>query len=120
MPTRSQLEDGIIAAHNAGDFEAATMLGGMVSGGDYTDELTSLGRAKAFATDIPRGFLSSFATGAEGLAQLADTATDFVGLENLLDSDDDNEIIRLAREGQQKINETFEVDPAYRNLSTTK
>jgi SAM-dependent methyltransferase len=85
-----------------------------------TGDTTLLGRGYETLKGIPRGFLHSFATSAEGLGQLADTATDFVGLENLIDSEDDNEVIRLARSAQDKIDNTFAADPRYRDLWTTK
>lgn len=87
---------------------------------DESDGTTALGSTAEFFKGIPRGFLSSFATGAEGLGQLADKATDFIGLENLVDSGEDNELIRLARIGQEKVDATFGADPRYRDKWTTK
>ncbi len=120
MPTRQQLKDALIKAHNAGDFEAAQLFADRIRSGGFGGQTTALGRAGEFAKGVPRGFLSSFATGAEGLASLADVATDFVGLENLVDSGDQNELIRLARAGQEKVDEKLGADPAYRDLWTTK
>ncbi len=37
MATRQQLEDGIVKAHNAGDFEAAREMGQMIKEGDYEE-----------------------------------------------------------------------------------
>lgn len=81
---------------------------------------TLTGRLAETAKGVPRGFVNSFLTSAEGIAQMADTATDFVGLDDLIDSGEENELIRLARSGREKVEETLGADPNYRDLWTTK
>ena len=49
-------------------------------------ETTAAGQAFEFAKAVPRGFANSFLSAGEGLAELADAATDFVGLEDAIDS----------------------------------
>ena len=66
---------------------------------------------KGFARGFGGGLLSAGA----GLAELADVATDTIGLENLIDSGDENEIIRLANEGKENLNEAFGVGNQYKD-----
>ena len=67
----------------------------------------ALGSLLEMGKGIPRGFANTFLTAGEGLGSLANAITDKVGLENLIDEGEDNELIRLAREGQKAINESF-------------
>ena len=64
---------------------------------------------------LARGFGSGLLSAGAGLAELADVATDFVGLEGLIDSGDENELIRLANEGKQALNESMGVGLNYRD-----
>ena len=64
---------------------------------------------------LARGFGSGLLSAGAGLAELADVATDFVGLEGLIDSGDENELIRLANEGKQALNESMGVGRNYRD-----
>jgi hypothetical protein len=74
-----------------------------------------------FAKAIPRGFAGSFLSAAEGLAELADAGTNAIGLDDLIDSGDDNELVRLAREGRNAINEGFlKSDVKYQDEWSTK
>jgi len=74
-----------------------------------------------FAKAIPRGFAGSFLSAAEGLAELADAGTNAIGLDDLIDSGDDNELVRLAREGRNAVNEGFlKSDVKYQDEWSTK
>lgn len=64
---------------------------------------------------VVRGFGSGLLSAGAGLAELADVGTDFIGLEDLIDSGNENEIIRLANEGKQAINESLGVGDAYKD-----
>ena len=85
------------------------------------EETTVLGSAGEFAKAVPRGFASGFLSSAEGIAELADAATNAVGLDDLIDSGEENELVRLARDGRKAINESFlGADELYQDAWTTK
>ena len=87
----------------------------------YTDERTIGGSAAEFGKGIARGFTGSFLSAAEGLAELADAGTNFVGLDDLIDSGDENELVRLAREGRDAIDSSaLGGDIAYQDQWSTK
>jgi len=87
----------------------------------YADERTIGGSIAEFGKAIPRGFAGSFLSAAEGLAELADAGTNAIGLDDLIDSGDDNELVRLAREGRKSVNEGFlEADVRYQDEWSTK
>ena len=46
---------------------------------------------------LVRGFGSGLLSAGAGLAELADVGTDLIGLDDLIDSGDENELIRLAK-----------------------
>ena len=62
-----------------------------------------------------RGFGGGLLSSASGLAELADIGTDFIGLEDLIDSGNENEVIRLANEGKQALNEYVGVGDEYKD-----
>jgi hypothetical protein len=85
------------------------------------EETSVLGYAGEFAKAVPRGFASGFLSSAEGIAELADAATNAVGLDDLIDSGEENELVRLARDGRKAINESFlGADELYQDAWTTK
>jgi len=87
----------------------------------YADERTIGGSAAEFGKGIARGFTGSFLSAAEGLAELADAGTNFVGLDDLIDSGDENELVRLAREGRDSIDSSaLGGDIAYQDQWSTK
>ena len=87
----------------------------------YADERTIGGSAAEFGKGIARGFTGSFLSAAEGLAELADAGTNFVGLDDLIDSGDENELVRLAREGRDAIDSSvLGGDIAYQDQWSTK
>lgn len=71
--------------------------------------------AKEYGKSIVRGLGGSLLSAGSGLAELADVATDRIGLENLIDSGDENELIRLANSGQEFLQENFGVSDAYKD-----
>ena len=86
----------------------------------FADERTFGGQAFETAKAIPRGFAGSFLTAAEGLAELADAGTNLIGLEDLIDSGEENELVRLARNGRAALQESMGADEAYRDTWMTK
>lgn len=85
------------------------------------DDTGIIGQTGEFLKAVPRGFASGFLSSAEGIAELADATTNFVGLEDLIDSGEENELVRLAREGRKSLNESFlGVDEKYKDAWTTK
>ena len=85
------------------------------------DDTGIIGQTGEFLKAVPRGFASGFLSSAEGIAELADATTNFVGLENLIDSGEENELVRLAREGRKSLNESIlGVDEKYKDAWTTK
>jgi len=87
----------------------------------YADERTIGGSAAEFGKGIARGFTGSFLSAAEGLAELADAGTNLIGLDGLIDSGEDNELVRLARSGRESINSSaLGVDERYQDQWSTK
>ena len=64
---------------------------------------TGLEVAKAPVRGFAKGLLSVPA----GLAELADAATNTIGLEGLIDSGEENPLVAFSRESQQSIDESF-------------
>jgi len=88
---------------------------------EVEEETSIIGQTGEFLKAVPRGFASGFLSSAEGIAELADATTNFVGLEDLIDSGEENELVRLAREGRKSLNESFlGVDEKYKDAWTTK
>ena len=84
-------------------------------------ERTVAGYVSEFGKAIPRGLASTFLTAAEGVGSLANAVTDSVGLESLIDAGEENELISIAREGREALNERFlGADAAYRDKWITK
>ena len=87
----------------------------------FEEDRTIAGSVVEFGKAIPRGFAGSFLSAAEGLAELADAGTNAIGLDDLIDSGDDNELVRLAREGRNAVNEGFlKSDVKYQDEWSTK
>lgn len=75
------------------------------------DDTTLLGRTGEFFKAIPREFLSSYASAAEGAGELADVA----GL-----AEDDNPLTLFGRRANEAIQDSFAAAPGYEDLWTTK
>jgi hypothetical protein len=73
-----------------------------------------------FGKAVTRGLGGALLSSAAGLAELADIATDRLGFEDLIDSGQDNELIRLADAGQEALQETLGASEPYRDLWFTK
>ena len=115
MATRNQIKELAQNYLDAGDLESTEILLGMIESGEYEDETTTAGLAFETAKAIPRGFGKGLLSSGAGLAGLANTITDNIGLENLIDEGEDNEIIRLANQGKKAIDETMGVGDQYRD-----
>ena len=115
MATLDQLKEGIILADQAGDYNAAMAIARMVNDGEYDDEATTLGLLSETALAVPRGFGKGVLSVGSGLAGLANTITDNIGLEDLIDRGEENEVIRLANQGKKAIDETMGVGDQYRD-----
>ena len=124
MPELEDVYKSLRAAHDAGDVVAAQKLADyarQLQSEEQPQETTALGQAGETLKAIPRGFGRTLLTAAEGAGELADAATNFVGLENLIDSGDDNALVSAARQGQKAINESWlGVDDAYQDEWLTK
>jgi hypothetical protein len=81
---------------------------------EYAQAPLELGKA------VTRGLGGALLSSAAGLAELADIATDRLGFEDLIDSGQDNELIRLADAGQEALQETLGASEPYRDLWFTK
>ena len=86
----------------------------------FEDERTASGQAFETAKGIGRGFANAFLSAGEGLAELADAGTNAIGLEDLIDSGDENDLVRAAREGRAAVDEAMGADLAYRDQWLTK
>ena len=67
---------------------------------------------------VPRGFANSFLSMGEGLVELADAGTNLIGLEDLIE--DENEVVNAIREGKRYLDEEFGADAAYRDTWANK
>jgi hypothetical protein len=81
---------------------------------EYAQAPLELGKA------VTRGLGGALLSSAAGLAELADVVTDRLGFEDLIDSGQDNELIRLADAGQEALQETLGASEPYRDLWFTK
>ena len=86
----------------------------------FAEQRTVSGQAAEFLKGVPRGFANSFLTAGEGIAELADAATNAVGMDDLIDSGEENELVRASREGRNFINEYLGSDVAYNDTWMTK
>ena len=86
----------------------------------YADERTLGGSVAEFAKGIPREFAGAFLSAGEGVAELADAGANALGFDDLIDSGDDNELVRLSREGRKSLDASFlGGDVAYRLILDT-
>tara|TARA_R110000824_G_scaffold123219_1_gene280836 strand:+ start:13078 stop:21522 length:8445 start_codon:yes stop_codon:yes gene_type:complete len=67
---------------------------------------------------VPRGFANSFLSMGEGLVELADAGTNLIGLDELIE--DENEVVNTIREGKRYLDEEFGADVAYRDTWANK
>jgi hypothetical protein len=107
MATREDLENALVKAHNSGDFEAASLFASMIKGGEFGPEATALGTLGETLKGVPRGVANSLISTGEGLFQLADAGLNLVGLEDVIDDEDEDSVLNLARQGREALNESF-------------
>ena len=86
----------------------------------FEGQRTLSGQALETGKGVARGFLGSFATLGEGLAEQADALTNFLGAEDLIDSGEDNELVRLSRDAKRSLQEKLAGDIEYRDQFMTK
>jgi len=88
---------------------------------DSGTQLNSGTQLKEFGKAMVRGFGESFLSAGEGIAELADAATNKIGLENAIDSGDENALVNFARQGKEVIaNSALGADPLYQDAWFTK
>ena len=112
---RNQMIAGLRAAVDAGDNAAANEMAAILDTMPEPEETTIAGNLWEAAKGVPRGFLNSTLTSIEGLAEIADAATNQLGYEDLIDSGDENELIRLARAGREGVSRAIPMNPDYHN-----
>ena len=83
-------------------------------------ETTFFGQVGETLKAVPRGFANSFLSAGEGVAELADAATNAVGFEDAIDSGDQNALVAASREGRRLVQEYLGADEAYRDEWFTK
>ena len=86
----------------------------------FEDQRTDSGQLYESGKAAARGFLGSFATMGEGLGEAADAITNKLGFEDLIDSGEENELVRMSRAAQESIQEKLGADVAYRDQWLTK
>jgi hypothetical protein len=85
------------------------------------EERTVLGQIGQTFKAVPRGIANTVLSTGEGLAELADAATNLVGAEGLIDSGDENALVKASREGRDWIaNSALGADPSYQDAWFTK
>ena len=83
-------------------------------------ETTFFGQVGETLKAVPRGFANSFLSAGEGVAELADAATNALGFEDAIDSGDQNALVSASREGRRLVQEYLGADEAYRDEWFTK
>ena len=83
-------------------------------------DTTFLGQAEATGKAIGLGLGETFLSTAEGLAELADAGTNLIGLEDLVDSGEENELVALARKGRSSLEEAIDIEDAYKTTWMTR
>ena len=78
-------------------------------------EQTVIGTGGEIIKGFGRGFGKGLLSAGAGLAELADVATDAVGLEGLIDSGDENMLINAANQGKDALDEYMGVGDAYKD-----
>ena len=84
--------------------------------------MSALGWVKQGETPQGRSsrFANTFLSAGEGLGELADAATMWLDLENVIDDGDDNALVAASREGRLLLDEYMGADEAYRDTWLTK
>ena len=85
------------------------------AGSDWVPDNDYIGLGGEIVKGVGRGFTKGLLSSGAGLAEIADAATDLVGLDDLIDSGDENELIRLANEGKKAIDDSIGVGDKYKD-----
>ena len=80
----------------------------------------ALGLVPELGKGVARGFGKGLLGAGAGLAAVADSATNKLGFDDLIDSGEDNELIRLANEGKRAIDDSIGIGDAYRDSYAVK
>tara|TARA_R100001126_G_C4887534_1_gene183401 strand:- start:52 stop:7359 length:7308 start_codon:yes stop_codon:yes gene_type:complete len=80
----------------------------------------ALGYVPEVGKALSRGFSQTFTGGVSGAVGFADSAANMLGQEDLIDSGDDNEIIKFADDGKKYIDENLGIGDAYRDDYSVK
>lgn len=89
--------------------------------GKKEPERTVLGQIGETFKAVPRGVANTVLSTGEGLAELADAATNLVGAEGLIDTGDENALVKASKEGRDWIaNSAIGADPTYQDTWFTK
>jgi Large polyvalent protein associated domain 38/ADP-Ribosyltransferase in polyvalent proteins len=89
--------------------------------GKKEPERTVLGQIGETFKAVPRGVANTVLSTGEGLAELADAATNLVGAEGLIDTGDENALVKASKEGRDWIaNSALGADPSYQDAWFTK
>ena len=89
--------------------------------GKQEPERTVLGQIGETFKAVPRGIANTVLSTGEGLAELADAATNLVGAEGLVDTGDENALVKASKDGRDWIaNSAVGVDPSYQDAWFTK
>ena len=86
----------------------------------FEGQRTLSGQALETGKGFARGFAGLIPTIGEGLAEQADALTNFLGAEDLIDSGEDNELVRLSRDANRSLQEKLGGDIEYRDQFMTK
>lgn len=100
MATRAELEDALVSAHSAGDFEAAEVFASMIKSSDFDPETTALGALG----EAGKRLVGGAATG---------TARVFTGLGELIPGVDDESAREVQRDFDEFVADKLAYDPAY-------
>lgn len=89
---------------------------------DFSGERTIGGALNEAGSALQREFLGSFSTGLRGTAEIADAATNLIGLEGLIDQGEENPLVRGANAFDEWLykESAAKIDPKYADLFTTK
>jgi len=86
----------------------------------FEDQRTASGQLYESGKGVARGLLTGLASVGEGLGEQADAITNKLGFEDLIDSGEENELVRLSRAAQESIQEKLSADVEYRDQWLTK
>ena len=116
-PTEAELVD-IFSQYKTGD---ETAVAPEEEDSSFVDQALDVA---SYTAGLPRQMIRSYGSGflgqgvlgtASGLSQLADTVTDWAGFEDLIDSGQENEVIRVADAGKEWLDKELGVSDEYKD-----